>query len=871
MGAAATGFQFRVLGSLEAARDGEPVGLAGERQRALLAMFLVRANELVSSDLLVEHLFGGERSHGALNAARVAVSRLRRLLDDGAGPGLLLTRPGGYVLQVSPDQIDAARFEGLLSEGQQLLAAGDAEAAGTSLGEALSLWRGSPFADLARLDFVQPEIQRLDELHLLAKMERIDADLALGREAALIAELEGLVDANPLSERLRRQLMLALYRAGRQADALAVYRQTSELLMDELGLEPSRPLQILERSILEQDPDLDLRQPSGPGATKAMKAMAVCPFKGLASFGRSDADYFCGRDRLVADLVGRLAGGTLVGVVGPSGIGKSSLLRAGVLAALRDGALPGSSAWRQLLMRPGEHPCAELQRALEAQGLESLLSPLAADERLIVAIDQLEELFTECELPDERAAFLDQLAAAASQTDHRVLVLVALRADFYGRCVTYPRFAELLSRSHALVGPMDRGELAEAIELPAARAGLEVETRLVDALVADVVGEPGGLPLLSTALLELWRARDGRALRFESYRASGGVHGAVARIAESAYAGLSEAQQRVARGLMLRLAAGDGTELVRRRVPLRELERIEGAHVVLATLTDARLLSVSDDGEVEVSHEALLREWPRYREWLEDDRDGRRLHAHLAASVREWETRGRDDADLYRGARLAGAIDWAEQHADQLTDPERDFLDASRLAAEREAHRQRMQNRRLRGLLGGVAVLLAASVIAGIVALVQQHAAANEARVALSRQLGAEAVSEPRTDLALLLAREAVNLDRSPDTEGTLLTTLLRSPAAIGTFALPNSARPQGVAVSPDGNTIAIPDNEGTLRFLDARTHAVQRPPVSDIGSPPADWPTRCPALPGPPGRRTSPAGRCRAGGRAQRRGLASA
>jgi hypothetical protein len=194
-----------------------------------------------------------------------------------------------------------------------------------------------------------------------------------------------------------------------------------------------------------------------------------------------------------------------------------------------------------------------------------------------------------CTLEEERAAFLEQLVAAARDRDRRALVLCSLRADFYGRLASFPAFAELLSASHVLVVPMDRDELVRAIEQRAARAGLEVERTLVDTLVADVAGEPGGLPLLSTTLLELWRTRDGRTLRYDSYHASGGVRGAVARLAEAAY----------------------------------------------THLTDARLLTVTD-GEVELSHEALLREWPRYRSWLEQDRAGRRLHAHLTTSAREW-------------------------------------------------------------------------------------------------------------------------------------------------------------------------------------------------------------------------------------------
>jgi WD40 repeat protein len=598
----------------------------------------------------------------------------------------------------------------------------------------------------------------------------------------------------------------------------------------------------------------------------------VCPFKGLAFFDRADADYFCGRERLVSDLLARLVDSTLVGILGSSGAGKSSVLRAGVLPALRAGVLPGSAAWRQLLVRPGEHPGDELRRALGGDRLGHALGQLSPGERIVVAVDQFEELFTLCEQEDERTAFLEQLAAAARDRERRALVVVALRADFYGRLAPYHRFAELLSGSHLLVGPMDREELTRAIEQPAARAGLVVERGLADALVSDVAGERGGLPLLSTTLLELWRARDGRVLRYESYRMSGGVHGAVARLAEAAYTQLGETERRIARGVMLRLAGGEDGTLARRRVPLGELERVHGAGPVLAALTDARLLTVSD-GEVELSHEALLREWPRYRTWLEEDRIGRRLHAHLTSAARDWDARDRDPGELYRGARLASASDWAAQHDDQLTALEREFIQSSRLESERVARRQRSQNRKLRSLLLGVGVLLVFAVIAGVVALVQRHSATQQAsaaksaareartaaRVALARQLGAQAVNEPRLDRAMLLAREAVALDRSPQTEGSLLATLQRSPTVIGSLTLPINYPLQQPVVSPDGRTLAVgllsldklspleaPPGPGLapqvtggyintgagaseLRFYDAGTHAVKGRRLTDF------------------------------------------
>ena len=207
---------------------------------------------------------------------------------------------------------------------------------------------------------------------------------------------------------------------------------------------------------------------------------------------------------------------------------------------------------------------------------------------------------------------------------------------------------------------MRRDELRRAIELPAKRAGLRVEPSLVSALVGDVAEEPGGLPLLSTTLVELWEERSGRTLREASYEASGGVSGAVARLAERAYRRLSEPQRERARAILLRLADAEEAAPVRRRVPLSELEteRDEDAAAALAVLTESRLVTV-DEGTVEVAHEALLSEWPRLRAWLEEDAEGRRLHQHLIQAAAEWQGSGRDPAELYRGARLASALEWA--------------------------------------------------------------------------------------------------------------------------------------------------------------------------------------------------------------------
>ena len=773
------GIAFKVLGPLEVTRDGRPLRLGGERQHALLALLLLRANEVVPSEWIVEELFDGI-ARDAANALQVAISRLRRSLTDG----VLETRPRGYMLHAAANELDSASFEQLAEAGRRLLAAGDAEGAAATLVEALELWRGAPLQEVAIYDFAQPEIRRLEELRLTATMDRIDAELALGRAEELVPELEQLVASRPLQERPRGQLMLALYRAGRQADALSAYRETRELLREELGLEPSRALQRLERAVLNQDRELDLV--AATAAAAPALDTGLCPFKGLAAYDGDDVEFFFGRERLVADLVARLAASPFVGIVGASGSGKSSLLRAGLLSALSAGALPGSDGWPQQLLRPGD----SIDRSAR-----------------VVAVDPLEEAFAAPE--QERARFFDALVDA---TEH-ARVVVCLRADFYGRCAEHRSLAELLSGSQVLVGPMEPDELRRAIEAPAARAGLEVEPALVDALTAEVEGEPGALPLLSTMLLELWRLRGGSILRFETYRAAGGVDGAVARLAEGTYARLSAPEREAARRILVRLADEGPDAPVRRRVPLAQLDD----EAVLELLTDARLVTVSD-GSAEVAHEALLRDWPRLRDWLAADAGGRRVHRELAAHASDWEAHGRDAADLYRGARLATAIEWAESQPAEENESERTYLAASRRAEQRDV-------RRLRGVAVGLGVLLALALVAGAVALVQRQSARRDARTALAARLGAQAVAEPRLDRALLLARESVRLDDTPGTEQALLATLLRSPALVASYALPDGSRPYRVTASPDGGTLVVGDSDGALRIFDVRTRRETRPP----------------------------------------------
>jgi DNA-binding SARP family transcriptional activator/WD40 repeat protein len=821
--------RFLVLGPLEVVADGgDSLPIAGSKERTVLAFLLARGGRVVSVDDLIEELWSEHPPRTAEKTVGSYVSRLRGALRPGQSPGsnhhVIVSRGGGYALERAGHLIDALSFEQLASDGHQLLAAGHPGEADRLLEEALSLWRGAAYQGYRYTGFGAAEGDRLEELRRTAAEDLIDARLAAGGAGQLIAALQAMVREEPLRERRWSQLMVALYRAGRQAEALQVFTRAREVLVGELGIEPGPELQRLHAAVLAHDPELERGWPvrAAPG-----RPADVCPYKGLARFETADAEFFFGREQVVAEAVGHLVGSRFLALVGPSGSGKSSLLRAGLLHALGSGALPGSDRWPCCVIRPGSRPLDALAHALGDQR--------TADRR-VLAVDQFEEVFTACSDDAERAAFLDAITQAASASDGTTTIVIAMRADFYGRCAGHRAFASLLASAQILVGPMDEGELRRAIELPAQRAGLTVQEELVESLVSDTAGQPGGLPLLSTALLELWTRRRDRTLHLEDYLRAGGVDGAVARLAEEAFGRLDGDGQAAAKRILLRLAAsGETAEVVRRRAPLSEfdLDRDDDASHALNVLTDARLITVAE-GTAEVAHEALLLEWPRLRTWLEDDAAGRKLHRHVTESSRVWDEAGRDPADLYRGARLTAALEWAEPHEADLNDLERDFLRASRTASEGEAARARRTNRRLRGLLAGVAVLLAVSLVIGELALTQRNRATAALTLADAGHLASRSRLEADPQLALLMAREAVHIDNSPETRSALFAALERTPAITGRIYAPGGPsrvgdETQWIAISPDGSTLAIGDAGPTVEFFDA----ARRVPIGavDVGS----------------------------------------
>ncbi|MFF4520207.1 nSTAND1 domain-containing NTPase [Streptomyces bluensis] len=534
------------------------------------------------------------------------------------------------------------------------------------------------------------------------------------------------------------------------------------------------------------------------------------PYRGLTRFEPGDAELFFGRDQLVERLTELNRKHRFTAVFGPSGSGKSSLLRAGLIPRLRtpgDGDREAPPAAVRILT-PGADPLnTHADRLRPVPGTD-------ADTWLIV--DQFEELYTLGADPADRDTFIDRLVAA-TDADSRLRVVIAVRADFLGRCAEHPGLTAALQDATLLAGPMSRTELREAIVRPAAADGLIVERALTDRLLDEVEGAPGGLPLMSHALLETWRHRSGRVLTVAAYEAAGGLHGAVVRTAEQAYGELTAPQAALARRILLRLVApGDGTPDTRRPTEHGELDFGSPAdtRVVLERLVRARLITF-DDGTVDLAHEALITAWPRLRAWIDAERDRLRVHRSLSEAARTWQALGSESAALYAGSRLHAARDAFPQdtapddpehrRGDELTPLEREFLAASL--------RRRRRGALLRNTV--VAVLAALVLLAGgtaVVALQARATAQAERDDAVFGRITAEAdrVRETDAGLAARLDIAAYGMRSTPD----LRTRLASDAGRVLATRLPgHDGVGSSVAYAPDGRTLASGGHDGTVRL----------------------------------------------------------
>ena len=494
----------------------------GRRDRVVLTVLAVHPGDAVSADLLADVLWGVRVPASWTKIVQGCMVRLRKALGNRS----IETSSRGYRLAIPLDEIDAQRFERAVERAGVLLAT-DAERSVTVLSDALLLWRGPPFLEVERWDAARVELTRLEELRKLAEEMYVDASLRSGRHDLVLAKAEALVAESPLRERRWALLATAQYQSGRQVDALATVRRLREVLNHELGLDPGPEIEELEEAILRQDPALIATPPVAEPSPE-------CPYRGLEPYDIDDAELFCGREDDVTIGLRKLADTSVLAVVGPSGSGKSSLVRAGVAAALRN------DGRQVVVITPGAHPMAALAAALPANR-----------PRPALLVDQCEEVFSVCLDPEERAAFLSTLTAHCEVAP----LILSYRVDRLADVASHEGFARVVERGLHLLTGMSDHQLRTAIEEPARLASLNVEPGLVDLLISETTGQPGALPLMSHALAETWQRREGRTLTVAAYHASGGVQGAVAKSAEEVYANLPSAQQVMLRDLLLRLVS----------------------------------------------------------------------------------------------------------------------------------------------------------------------------------------------------------------------------------------------------------------------------------------------------------------------------
>jgi len=574
-----------------------------------------------------------------------------------------------------------------------------------------------------------------------------------------------------------------------------------------------------------------------------------CPYQGLAAYQSQDADRFYGRDDLVRDLIERLRRHRVLVVGGASGSGKSSLVRAGLIPAIRSGALPNSSRWPSLLFTPGAEPLKELEYQLR-KTLDSLHvgtpksnATTTDDSRwrrmaeaitdvtggVVIVIDQFEELFT---FDRDRETLDDILTAFASMSDPStslVRFVFVIRADFYGSSSRFPWLADTITQNQVLVGPMSRVELLKAITEPARHANLRLEDNLVETVLEEVGSTAGTLPLVSHALAESWKLRTGNRLTLDNYRAAGGMFGAIGQSAETLLCEtFNPVEQAAARRLLLRLVSpGQGIPDTRRPLALTDIQDAsEGSATrrVMDALVEARLLTI-DSNIVQLAHETIILSWPRLQDWINESRDDLRFQQRIERVATEWHESGRDPDLLYHGTPLLTSLEWLESNSESVNVLEKEFLDVSADAQEKARSREQaaaVRTRRNRRLaFSALTLLLIASLISSLFAFNAFRRARNNEMTAnfrLAQSLASQAADlvdrNPR--LALALAAEVMEREASASVDARI--ALVNSAAAMEAapytpfagFAVGDAIT---VAVHPTYDLLLTGNRDGTVEF----------------------------------------------------------
>ena len=768
------------------------------RERLVLGALVLGDGRGVPSDRLADALWPDDVPSTWPKQIQASIGLIRK----GLGHDAVATLRDGYRLTLGPNDVDMCRFEQLVERGRALARSGEPDRAAATFDRALRLWRGRPFEGLEHWPPAVSEAARLEEVRRCVEEELLAARLEAGEHREVATNAEALVEAQPLREQRWAILAISQYRCGRQADALRTLQRARRTLVDELGIEPGRELVDLEHAILNQDPRLDAR------ATAPIVSEA-CPYPGLVSYDVADQSRFFGREREVGQCVARLDQHGIVILTGASGQGKSSLARAGIAATLlasgRSVAVvtPGDDAPQSVL--------AAVHRLADAGGVGPAL-----------VVDQFEEVY---------AGVTDQAKVVCRMLDEQrragTAMVVVIRADHLTDLAADPYLGAFTECALHFVTALAGDALRAAIEDPAREAGLHVEQGLIDVLMTEVQDQPGALPLLSHALVETWRRRDGNVLTLEGYRASGGIRGAVARSADRVYDSLDPDQRDLLRSLLLRLVTPSAEgDVVRCRLDASMLRGDAEAQQLVDRLVQARLVTAEADS-VELAHEALARAWPRLRGWLEEGTESQRVLRHLATTAAGWESLGRPDSELYRGARLETAIEHTQARDVRLTSTEAEFIVQSRAhemrardEIEARAQLDRRRARRLRIALTSTAVMLAVALVAGLVAIDRsRHADAARADAQLAALVNQSlALRDTNRAAAALLAVEAAR--RAPQdarARAALLGSFTAAPGFLGHQYLPDHER-MGGEMLPGTNRAVVAIERRDLALLDLDT-----------------------------------------------------
>ncbi len=764
--------QFRVLGEISISEDGRPVKIGGPRQVTLLAALLANRNDIVPLSKLVDILWDGESEpERAERTTQTYVSKLRRVVGEER---LVSVRPG-YRLQVADEELDSEQFEQLVHQGQALADDGTPDAARRALTQALVRWTGEPYGHLADRPWALHAVNRLLEAHVAAASSLALLSLERGDPETALHVLRPVIDRHPERENLRSLDLRARNALHGPIAASRAFQRYRTELAEHTGLEPGPELSALEAGIIRGEvadvhhanPDLVLPRRN--------------PYKGLKSFDLADAADFFGRDAFTDTIIERLRDSRLVTIVGPSGSGKSSVVKAGVLDVYRRSQNHDA---RVEVMTPGRQPWAALQRRMAT-----------VDDRTdcMLVVDQLEELYT-LSTPDEFEPFATYLSEELARPSSRLRVLATIRADLFDRPLSDPLLGRVIATSAIALPALNRSELEQVILGPATAVGLGIDPAVVHELVDTGLREPGALPLVEFALTELTNRIDGARISEQDLEELGGVEGAVARRAETVYDTLSRAEQDATRTLFGRLIRFNESRPTRRTAPLNELD--DGSSQVADAFVAARLLvldfdEVAGGGTISLAHEALISRWPRLRRWVESDADFIRTVDRISQSRTAWHSGGRRDDELLRGSALAAASEVARAAPRLLNSEERTFIHASLGHQRREQLQAERQHRRTKRALVIIASLLVISLAAVGLAIRAQTTAIARGEEAIAarnsaetRRLTAEAVRLVDIDrtAALLLALEAYRRQPGVETLGGLQQVLVRLGPFLGTL-----------------------------------------------------------------------------------------